>query len=547
VEAGKISQIVEAVGDDGEVTAASIVLAINTSDGTSEARIDAGHVYIGNEKSTTVIAGKLTADDITANFLQSKISNITLLQANALSVAGGINGSGTLTVANLATFNGSVRLGSGNSFSTCIVSAAVANDTLTLTDSNGDTVNFSKAVALSGAWSGTTYAVSATSGTISGTAPSTSVYLEIEGAANPNATINAKIYKDNPSVQTNQLTNVAMTLEEDVTNKKVTLSANSLTKGSVSTVATYNAGWDYGLTTRVMSGADAGSAQAIKTLDYGEKWRVQVTLKNSSGSDVTSDYVVASKADRYNDGYDAAKMSGSWSNNKLTISKNTTGSASLSYTVSAAVTLTYNSSTHKYTASGSASCDGAARNTATTTSGTEAYDAGVTAGNTAGYNSAKMSGSWNGATYTVTKNTTGSASLTVTVGASISYNSSTHKYTANANAGGSSRASATSGTEAYDAGVAAGKSSAESGLYIMGSNGGSGTKDQRTSVSISPNGSVELWPAFWNGSAYVWGTSCTVSGSGTRFYDGSGSSPCTLYYKMSGSYYSAGYHTWYWV
>ena len=85
VEAGKISQIVSAVGADGQVTAASIVLAINQSTGESEAKIDAQHVYIGNEKSTTVINGKLNASDITAEFLNSKIAQIPTLNANAIS------------------------------------------------------------------------------------------------------------------------------------------------------------------------------------------------------------------------------------------------------------------------------------------------------------------------------------------------------------------------------------------------------------------------------------------------------------------------------
>lgn len=89
IEAGKISQIVSAVGANGEVTAASIVLAINQSEGTSEAKIDADHVYIGNSKSTTVIAGKLEASDLTASLITSIISQAALVTARALSVTGG--------------------------------------------------------------------------------------------------------------------------------------------------------------------------------------------------------------------------------------------------------------------------------------------------------------------------------------------------------------------------------------------------------------------------------------------------------------------------
>ena len=78
VEAGKISQIVSAVGADGKVTAASIVLAINNA-GDSEARIDAKKVYIGSQRSTTVINGKLNASDVTATYLAAKFANTSVL------------------------------------------------------------------------------------------------------------------------------------------------------------------------------------------------------------------------------------------------------------------------------------------------------------------------------------------------------------------------------------------------------------------------------------------------------------------------------------
>lgn len=88
VEAGKITQIVDAVGADGQVTAASIVLAINESTGSSEAKIDADHVYIGSSKSTTVINGKLDASDLTAARVQSLIGSVAQLDVNGLNVIG---------------------------------------------------------------------------------------------------------------------------------------------------------------------------------------------------------------------------------------------------------------------------------------------------------------------------------------------------------------------------------------------------------------------------------------------------------------------------
>lgn len=83
-EAGKITQIVEAVGTNGQVTAASIVLAINEA-GDSEARINANKVYIGSQKSTTVINGKLNASDVTAAYIAGKIAQIQNVSVQNLS------------------------------------------------------------------------------------------------------------------------------------------------------------------------------------------------------------------------------------------------------------------------------------------------------------------------------------------------------------------------------------------------------------------------------------------------------------------------------
>lgn len=91
VEAGKITQIVSAVGKNDEVTAASIVLAINNA-GESEAKIDANKVYIGNQKSTTVINGKLNASDVTASYIAGKIAQIANVAVQNLhSERGGIS------------------------------------------------------------------------------------------------------------------------------------------------------------------------------------------------------------------------------------------------------------------------------------------------------------------------------------------------------------------------------------------------------------------------------------------------------------------------
>ena len=83
VEAGKISQIVSAVGSDGQVTAASICLAINN--GGSSATINADKIYL---------LGQTIANTITANYIDSKISTLATLHAkdiSANSITAGVN------------------------------------------------------------------------------------------------------------------------------------------------------------------------------------------------------------------------------------------------------------------------------------------------------------------------------------------------------------------------------------------------------------------------------------------------------------------------
>lgn len=91
----------------------------------------------------------------------------------------------------------------------------------------------------------------------------------------------------------------------------------------------------------------------------------------------------------------------------------------------------------------------------------------------AGYDSAHLSGVWgsgsNSNLFTVTKVQSGSSnSLTCRVTAGINYNTSTHKYTAVAYGNQASKATAESGTEAYEAGYSAGSSAGYSSGYAAG-------------------------------------------------------------------------------
>lgn len=136
--------------------AAEIVARINESTGQSEIQLNANKVYIGNQRSTTVISGKLDT-----NSLSSEIANIPLLSTQAIALSGGLSSTSGDIRTGGTVGGGKVYIGSQD-MSAAIVSATVSNNTLTLKNVNGDTVaTFSKAVTLSGAWSNGSYTVTA--------------------------------------------------------------------------------------------------------------------------------------------------------------------------------------------------------------------------------------------------------------------------------------------------------------------------------------------------------------------------------------------------
>ena len=225
VEAGRINQIVSAVGKDGEVTAASITLAIN--EGKSGAWIDADNVWIGNSKSTTVIAGKLEASDITADFLSAKIATIPTLRGIAASFSG-----------NVSTTSGVIAYqvyADGNNISNPVIETRVQGPTsnvYTLQHKTADGTwhdagTFSRATSLSGAWSGGTFTVTASP---QGNTASTTITLDggTGGVASPDYTANSFIsHKAYVNVKGSQTSGTA-------TVKKILVDATN----------EYNAGFD---------------------------------------------------------------------------------------------------------------------------------------------------------------------------------------------------------------------------------------------------------------------------------------------------------------
>ena len=259
VEAGKISQIVQEVGKDGEVTAASIVLAINK--GSSGAYINADHVYI---------SGTTRINDVFTVISNAVGVSVPMICSSDLT----INSNGDLNVYDINLAGSSPITLNAISMAKAIKEAKVegsgSNLTLKLIAFDGTEVNFTKAAttSLTDSWSGGKLTVTAQPG--------------------------------------------GLTLER-------WLSAGAPTwNGNVASVP-ISAVWGSGG-------------------QYSENTGWNVTVNATA---------------RYNAGYDSAHLSGSWgtgsNSNLFTVSKVQSGSSnSLSCRVTAGIS--YNSSTHKYTA-----------------------------------------------------------------------------------------------------------------------------------------------------------------------------------------------------
>lgn len=133
-----IGQFVEAVGDDGKITAASIVAAINN--GGSSVVITADHIKLdGNVSLNSVLT------------VSNRQVRVTLPMQAA-----------KITCDELGIYNS--RFSINESVADGMIKSAIHNqstNTLTLTKFNGEVINFKKATALSGRWSGGIYTVTA--------------------------------------------------------------------------------------------------------------------------------------------------------------------------------------------------------------------------------------------------------------------------------------------------------------------------------------------------------------------------------------------------
>lgn len=237
-QADRISLVVEGTGENAKIKPASIVASINN--GASTIKISADHVDVD---------GILTV----AN-LKAKMANV-----DDLTIGGPvratyfyITGSPPVSV-NQGVYDVKIISAGNNEYK--LQKQTYADGTW------ADAGTFSRATSLSGVWSGATYTVTASP---QGNTNSDTVYQQIEGAANPNATAYAKMYHADPTVAANQIGSaLEMTLGENVSSKKVTLKVNTLTKAEVSTTATWNDGYAKGSPS---SGTAGGRTSGVTAL-----------------------------------------------------------------------------------------------------------------------------------------------------------------------------------------------------------------------------------------------------------------------------------------
>lgn len=169
-QANRISLVVEGTGANAHVKPASIIAAITNNNGvlSSSITVDADKVYIGNQKSTTVIAGKCSLDDVTADYISGKVASLTILQVNAIGASGDISASNSV-VANILTAHNNIFINDvsvGHAVYNVRISGPVDNvytlQKQTIVGSGWeDCGTFSRATTLTGAWSSGKFTVNA--------------------------------------------------------------------------------------------------------------------------------------------------------------------------------------------------------------------------------------------------------------------------------------------------------------------------------------------------------------------------------------------------
>ena len=164
------------------VTSTQISLKVGKGELISSINLSPEEITISSSKVN--LEGYVQASDITTTFLKAKIADIDSVILNAVVVTGGLSAGGDLRTT--GTVGGSDVVVGGTSLKNAIVSASVSNNTLTLTDVNGNTTNFSKATTLSGGWSSGKFTVTASP---QGQSISTTLTADRDSATQSNGTV----------------------------------------------------------------------------------------------------------------------------------------------------------------------------------------------------------------------------------------------------------------------------------------------------------------------------------------------------------------------
>ena len=291
------------------IKAAEIAVAINESTGESEAKISADRVYIGTSKSSTVIAGKCSLSDVTANYIKSQIENVSLLNVQAIASV-----SGSLAYAYLNEFKGNyynvnISGGAGQVTTRDLCDGVYdlqlvnnQNNTYTLQkkgikDSSWtDVGTFSRAASsLSGSWSSGVFPLTVTDGV-------NNYVIDFIDTSSP-GNANVKLFLDTGTTSQNtsnkKQLDVPLYVKSYASGTPPTITTRHSETVTVDATAVYTSGWSDCYDT-----LDTSGTSATGTLSYGGSAVVSVKQKNSSGTVVTRlTRTYTAPADRYSSGY----------------------------------------------------------------------------------------------------------------------------------------------------------------------------------------------------------------------------------------------------
>ena len=249
-QADRISLVVQGTGSNAKIKPASIVAAIN--EGASSVVISADHINLN---------GYVKATDITADFISAKIAAISRVNMQTMH-ANYVYADTNLYLPNgLSVYATGVR--------TVSLSGPTNNVyTLKQTTFNGTETTigtFSRATTLSGAWSGSTYTVTASP---QGNTQSATIYMYASGNGATNFTVGAS---HTSASSTRSVASQYIYLTQSVSAKKVYARWGSNTGtayGSIDISDTYNDGEVNGYSDGYDAGYSDGARDASSSYTY---------------------------------------------------------------------------------------------------------------------------------------------------------------------------------------------------------------------------------------------------------------------------------------